>query len=95
MTQPAENKQPLTVDEDPVNGKHYIAIMDRTGDTKILWSKDNRDEVDAARNQFHELKRKGFAAFKVEGKKGDKGEQVFDFDPNAERYIFVPPMAGG
>jgi hypothetical protein len=72
-----------------------IAVMDHTGDTKVIWSRDNADEVEAAREQFKRLKKKGFAAFKVVGKSGEKGEQIDEFDPNAERIILVPPMAGG
>ena len=86
---------PLTIDEDPVNGKHYLAITDETGDTKIMWSQDNEDEVANARRTFDDMKKKGYAAFKVQGKKGDPGEQVDKFDPAAERYIFTKPQAGG
>jgi hypothetical protein len=34
-------------------------------------------------------------AFKVEGRKGDKGEQIKTFDPKAEKLILTPAMAGG
>ena len=87
--------QPLTIDEDPINGKHYLAITDHTGDSKIMWSKDNQDEIDVARRTFNDMKAKGYGCFKVVGKKGEAGEQVDSFDPNAERYIFTKPMAGG
>ena len=75
-----------------------MAVMDRSGDTKIIWSRDNADEVEMARKQFAEYRRKGFAAFRVIGKgenRGDKGEQIHEFDATAERIIFVPPMVGG
>jgi hypothetical protein len=72
-----------------------IAVMDGSGDTKIIWSRDNPDEVENAREQFRRLKKKGFAAFKAIGKDGHQGEQVDEFDPAAERYIFVPQMQGG
>ncbi len=85
----------LTVDEDPINGKHYLAIQDHTGDTKIMWSKDNDDEVEVARNTFRDMKKKGYQAFKVVGKKGDPGEQMNEFDPDAERIIFVKQAAPG
>ncbi len=32
---------------------------------------------------------------KAEGKKGDKGEQIRTFDPDAERIILVKPLVGG
>jgi hypothetical protein len=72
-----------------------IAVMGESGDTKVLWSRENPDEIESARKTFRDLKAKGFAAFKCVGKNGDQGEQVDTFDPNAERYIFVPPMRGG
>lgn len=86
---------PLTVDEDPVNGKHYMAVMDETGDTKIMWSKDNAEEVAEAKETFDRHRKKGFAAFHVTGKDGAKGTQMNEFDPNAERIIFVKQMSGG
>ena len=87
-------KQPLTVDEDPVNGKHYMAIMGREGDTKHMWSKDNPEEVEVARNMFNDFKKKGYAAFRVK-KNGEPADQMHTFDPEAERIIFVKQMAGG
>ena len=87
--------EPLTIDEDPINGKHYMAITDETGDTKVMWSKDNADEVENARETFKRMKKNGYAAFKVEGKKGEAGEQMHEFDPNAERIIFTKQMQGG
>lgn len=71
-----------------------LATMDRTGDTKTMWNKDNPDEVAAAKAQFKTLKDRGFAAFKTD-KDGNKGEQITVFDPTVERIIMVPPMRGG
>jgi len=72
-----------------------MAEMGSAGDTKIMWSKDNTDEIEAARKQFNELKAKGFTAFRVVGKSGDKGEPMDTFDPDAERVILTKPMRGG
>jgi hypothetical protein len=72
-----------------------MAVMDMSGDTKVIWSRDNADEVEMARKQFAEFKKKGFAAFSVKGKNGDKDVQIHEFDPSAERIIFIPPMVGG
>lgn len=87
--------QRLTIDEDPVNGAYYMATLDHTGDSKYMWSKDNDDEIEAAREHFNSMKKKGFAAFHVTGKDGAKGTQMHEFDPNAERIIFVKAMQGG
>ncbi len=95
MTQQVTGTGRKTVDEDPVNGAHYMAVMDATGDTKIIWSKDNHDEVENARRSFNDFKKKGYKAFHVVGKKGETGDQMDEFDPDAERIIFVKAMAGG
>lgn len=71
-------------------------VMDKSGDTKIMWDRNNQDEVKIAKQAFEELtKTKKFVAFYVTDKDGTKGEQMREFDPRAERVIFVPPMAGG
>ena len=88
------NMSNLTIEQE-TNGKHYMAITDETGDTKIMWSKDNEDEIEVARTTFNTMIRKGYAAFRVTGKNGDAGEQMREFDPNAERIIFTKPQAGG
>jgi len=82
--------------EDPVpDGMHELAVMDPTGDTKTIWDPNNADEVEEARGTFDRLKAKGFAAFKVEGPKGEKGEIIREFDPTAGRMIMIPALAGG
>jgi hypothetical protein len=77
------------------DGKHWMAVMDETGDTKIMWSRDNEDEVAVAERTFKDMKKKGYTAFRVTGKDGVAGEQMKEFDPDAERIIFTKPQAGG
>ena len=72
-----------------------MAVMDRSGDTKVIWDKNNPDEVENARRTFDELRKKGFLAYSVQGRQGDKGELIREFDPEAERLIMAPPMQGG
>lgn len=74
--------------------QHSMAIMGKEGDTKIMWSADRPEEVENARNSFNALREKRYLAFRV-NEKGDKGEQMKEFDPKAEKIILVPPMAGG
>ena len=71
-----------------------LAVMGRQGDTKVIWDASNADEVAAARKTFDELRGKGFLAFSVKAM-GGKGEQIFKFDPEAEKIILAPPMRGG
>ena len=72
-----------------------MAVMNETGDTKTIWDRTKPDEVEAARGAYNALKRRGYMAYKVEGKDGRKGEVMGEFDPTAERLIMAPPMQGG
>jgi hypothetical protein len=71
-----------------------LRVIDQTGDTKIIWSADNQDETEAARETFKRLKGKGYAAFSVK-KDGEKGKILSEFDPEAEKIILAPPVRGG
>lgn len=71
-----------------------LSVMDRTGDTKLIWNSGNADEAAAARKTFTDLKAKGFVAYSVK-KKGARGKALAAFDPDAEKIIMSPPMAGG
>src|SRR3990167_7438502 len=76
-------------------GKGIIAILGGTGDTKIFWNKKNKDEVENARQTFNKLVgEKKFAAFSV-SKMGRKSKKVTEFNPNIQKLILIPPMAGG
>lgn len=72
-----------------------MSVLGKEGDTKVIWNPDNRDEVDQARSTFDNLKRKGFTAFSVKGKDGEKDQMIHEFDPQAARIIMVPRVAGG
>lgn len=72
-----------------------MSELNRKGDTKTLWDKDNPDEVAIAKRTFEDFKRKGYLAYTVVGKKGDKGEIIREFDPELERIIFVRANVGG
>jgi hypothetical protein len=74
--------------------KHEMAVMDGTGDSKIMWSEDSQDEIDAARATFDSLRKKGYLAYSV-NKKGDKADVLDRFDPSAERIIMSPQLKGG
>ena len=72
-----------------------LSVLDREGDTRITWDAENEDEVNAARTMFESLKKKGFSAYSVKGKKGEKGELIREFDPELEMIIMSPQMVGG
>lgn len=74
---------------------NVLEIMDKTGDTKLRWDRNNRDEVENARRTFNELRGKGFIAYSVPAKKSDQGEVLHTFDETAERIVMTPAMQGG
>lgn len=77
-------------------GMSAFAVMGERGDTKHIWDKTKPDEVDAARALFDKLtKEKRYMAFRVTDKEGNKGDQMREFDPTAERMILVPAFQGG
>lgn len=84
-----------------LEGKIRFAVMDHSGDTKYIWDASDEAEVAVARSTFELFTKplsqggKGYAAFRVTDRKGEKGEQVRTFDPSHERLIFAPPMVGG
>ena len=71
-----------------------LCVMDQTGDTKTIWDKNNPEEVEVARATFDKLKKKKYVAYSV-GKDGEKGKVITEFDPDAEKLIMSPPLAGG
>lgn len=74
--------------------KHELCVMDDTGDSKLIWEEDNQAEVDAAKQMFDSLKKKGYLAYKVD-KRGDKAEVIDHFDRSLEKIIMAPQMKGG
>lgn len=75
-------------------GKQVLHILDKTGDTKLIWSSDNDDEIENARQTFQNLKKKGFTAYAVNSR-GQKGEVLQEFDRTAEKIIMAPALVGG
>lgn len=69
-------------------------VMGHEGDTRSLWNPRDADEVAEARRQYTSFKERGFLPFNVNAE-GGKGEQMTEFDPEAAKIIFIPPMAGG
>lgn len=72
-----------------------IYTPDQSGDSRFMWNRNIRDEVESARKHFESLIAKGYAAFKAIGEEGTKGSQVHKFDESLERVIMTPPMKGG
>ncbi len=68
--------------------------MSRKGDVKLSWDCENEQEVSAAKEVFDKRIKEGWAAF-AEKRLGGKGDRIRTFDPDAERIVLVPPIAGG
>lgn len=68
--------------------------LDRTGDTPIQWDPADKDQVEAAKAKFKELRAKGYRTFTL-NKESKQGEQLDEFDPNVERILASPPFIGG
>lgn len=73
---------------------HEMRTMGASGDTKVVWDSEQPDEVENARRTFDDLRKKGYAAFAV-GARGEKAAQIRQFDPDAQKLIMVPAVAGG
>lgn len=65
------------------------------GHAEYRWNKNDPKDVEQAREAFIKQKAKGYLAYRVDPKTGDKGEVIKEFDPSAEKIIMVPPIAGG
>lgn len=71
-----------------------MRILDETGDSKQVWDPDDEDSVEATRDMYNKLKKKGYQAFEVNDK-GGKGKLMLEFNPKAGKIIMAPKPAGG
>jgi len=74
--------------------EHVMRIMGGDGDTKLIWDTGKPVEIEAARDTFNKLTKKGYKAFCVK-KNGDKDGMITEFDPELEKIILVAPISGG
>jgi hypothetical protein len=72
-----------------------MATMNESGDTKLIWDRTKKLEVEIALEAFNKAKKAGYMAYSVEGEDARKGKILHEFDPKAERVILAPPMQGG
>ena len=77
---------------DVPEGLAAMAIMSSDGDTKYTWDPKNPDEVDAAREHFDLMRKKGFLVFKIKGcLRKRRGDEVTWFNPRSKGYMYVAP----
>lgn len=73
---------------------HEARALTETGDLKIIWDPDNKEEVKAAKRQFNDFLKKKYVAYA--GKRdGSKGKILKSFDPDVQRMILSPGIVGG
>jgi hypothetical protein len=65
------------------------------GDIRKIWDPEEPDDVADARRSFKDLTSKGYRIYRAEGKKGDRGEIMREFEPAAGRLIAVKQNVGG
>jgi phosphoribosylaminoimidazole-succinocarboxamide synthase len=80
----------MTVDAE----QFELIVLDHTGDTRLMWDKDSKDEVKAAKELFDKMKAKGYLAYNVQ-KNGDPGEVIQEFDKKMGKIIMTPQLVGG
>ncbi|MEM2094724.1 MAG: hypothetical protein QXI32_05450 [Candidatus Bathyarchaeia archaeon] len=62
------------------------------GETRVVWHRDNPEEVKFAAETFNKYVLEGWLAFSVES---NKKTQIFIFNKDLERIILAPIMFGG
>ncbi len=62
------------------------------GNLRVIWRKENTEEVVFAEKTFREYIHQGWIAI---GEAAGKKKQIFTFDPNLEKILLAPLLVGG
>jgi len=73
---------------------HQMSTLDPSGDTTMNWDASLPDEVEPARAHFTAMRKKGYLAYRLD-RDGNRGEVIREFNPEHERIMLTPPLAGG
>ena len=71
-----------------------LKVLDSSGHGQFDYRPDVAAELEAARDRFADLRRRGFQAFVVEAE-GDGARFTGDLVPAAFEHIFLRPLVGG
>jgi len=71
-----------------------LHILDKTGDSRIIWNVGDTEHVKTAKATFDGLRAKGYSMFSIKAD-GDTGGRVDEFKPELEQVIAVPRIVGG
>lgn len=87
-----------------------LIILSSRGDDRLDWNVNDTSSVAKARLKFQELRKAGYLLFKLVSRVADQiankladpadvrckqGEQLHEFDPEAEVIVASPPLVGG
>lgn len=75
--------------------RNSLHITDSTGDTRIMWDPNNKDEVDTARAAFDAAKAKGMLAYAVNDDGTKSGEVLRRFEKTRGKIIMTRQLQGG
>lgn len=70
-----------------------LKVMGRLGHTTTTWSTELRETVEAANERFNELLGEGYTAFAMSTP--TSGQQIREFQVDAETIVLIPRMVGG
>ena len=79
--------------KEEAEGTHVLAILDRTGDTKVMWEVEDDTSVVAAAEAFLAKVSEGYTAYAI--KDDGESEVIKDFDKEATKIILAPQNIGG
>ena len=69
-------------------------VMDRNGDTRHQFDRDDAKSVASAEKLFLKLTGQGYRAVAL-ADNGEPGELLGRFDAKTERMLFIPHLKGG
>lgn len=73
--------------------RHFISIMNSSGDRSVEWNLDDPRSIAQAEKLFERIRSEGGAIFKAQPG-GESGGRLHEFDPR-EDMIAVPRIVGG
>lgn len=68
-------------------GEVAFRFLDESGDRRIIWNMDRREEVEESQKKFQEYLSKGWRAYAV-GLDGKPGRRIYSFDAEREEVFF-------
>lgn len=74
----------------PAGHSIFRILCQEKGDERLTWNAMSLPEIQAAKNLFVDLIKKGFKPFHVGVDGNATSEAMSEFDPHAEEVIFLP-----